>query len=159
MLHWTSPLLTVSVELTQILHLCSQVSVYGRVFIIVYTGVSVKCLLFVLCSLSDNWQLQWSIPSSIWSTRNPKHLSSGSKYLSSNHEASARQVQSIWQMSVRCICVPDALAHLRYFGLLVRCLRGCFTSSCQLTDKEHKANSKRLMETAVHTGMGNYGQN
>ena len=59
-----------------------------------------------------------------------------------------------------CTCLPDALYMLdrcfslldRCFGLFVRRLTGCFTSSCQLSDKEHKANSKRLTETVVYCG-------
>ena len=69
-----------------------------------YTTISVKHLLFPLCSLSDNWQLLVKQPVKHL-TSSPKHLSSGPKHL---------------YMLVRC------------FGLLVRCLTGCFTSSCQL---------------------------
>ncbi len=57
-----------------------------------------------------------------------------------------------------CTCLPDALYIIdRCFGLLnkcvglfVRCLAGWLTSSCQLVDKEHKANSNHLTETVVY---------
>ncbi len=71
-------------------------------------------------------------------------------------KASVKHIQSIWQTSTRhltdicqmfCTCLSDALYMLdrcfgpldRCFGLHVRCL----------SNKEHKANSKRLTETVV----------
>ncbi len=88
---------------------------FGTIFssidqnVLLYTAVSVKCLLFALCQMF-------------------------------------------------CTCLSDALYMLdrcfglldRWFGLLVICLMGCFTSSCQLSDKERKAHSKRLTEMAVY---------
>ncbi len=47
--------------------------------------------------------------------------------------------------NVRQFTVENCYKQPRCFGLLVRCLTLCFTSSCQLSDKEHKANSMHLL--------------
>ncbi len=90
---------------------CVNVRLHGKTFLaqvwpttIIWpyanTTVSVKHMLFALCSLSDNWQLLVKHPIRHL-TSSPKHLSSRPNHLSSIYKTSGRQAQSIWQTSVR----------------------------------------------------------